>query len=86
MAGIWESVASQLKTRMNVARINSKLGGISTSKRFKIEKSPEIILLRHGKFYRFDLNNFEIKTLVNFAQNWYKNVPAEKVAVPATPL
>jgi hypothetical protein len=55
---------------MNVARVNSARGGILTAKRFKIEKAPEIILLRQGKFYRFDLKNYEVKTFVQFAQNW----------------
>lgn len=86
LTAIWEAVASKLKARLNVARVNRGRGGVLTGKRFKVEKSPEFLLLRQGKFYRYELKNYEINSFVTFAQTWYKNVAAEKVPTPATPL
>lgn len=86
MQAAWETVAAKLKARLNVARVDRGRGGVLTAKRFRVEKSPTVVLVRQGKFYRYDLNNLEIASFVSFAQSWYKNVAAEKVPVPATPL
>lgn len=85
LGAIWEAVGAALKTRMNVARINSHTVGINTGKRFKIEKAPEFILLRQGKYYRYEFKNYAVKSFVAFAHTIYKNVVAEKVQHPASP-
>lgn len=41
---------------------------------------------RHGKMYRYDTGRYDINSLVSFAKEWYKNVRAEKVPVPQSPL
>lgn len=41
---------------------------------------------RHGKMYRYDTGRYDIISLVSFAKEWYKNVRAEKVPVPQSPL
>lgn len=44
LAAIWEGVASELKHRMNVARVNVGSQGVETGKRFNVQKTPEFIL------------------------------------------
>lgn len=41
---------------------------------------------RHGKMYRYETGRHDINSLVSFAKEWYKNVKAEKVPVPQSPL
>lgn len=84
MQAQWETVAAKLKIRMNVARVNRVAKGIQTAKRFKIDSSPEFILIRQGKFYRYNLKKYDIESFVGFATSWFKNVGAEKVKVPAS--
>lgn len=81
----WETVGAKLKTRMNIARVNRGAKGILTSKRFKVERSPEFILLRPGKYYRYNLKQYDVETFVTFATTWYSRLTAEKVATPSTP-
>lgn len=42
--------------------------------------------IRQGKFYRYDIPLFDIKSFVSFAQEFYKNARAEAIPVPASPL
>ncbi|XP_070509255.1 thioredoxin domain-containing protein [Chironomus tepperi] len=80
----WETVAAKLKIRMNVARVNRVTKGILTAKRFRVETSPVFILIRQGKFYRYNLKKYDIESFVGFASSWFKSVGAEKVKVPAS--
>jgi thiol-disulfide isomerase/thioredoxin len=82
---IYETIGAKLKMRMNVARVNRATKGIQTAKRFKIETVPSFILVRQGKFYRYNLKKYDIESLVGFAQTWFKNVGAEKIIVPKSP-
>ncbi|CRK86253.1 CLUMA_CG000176, isoform A [Clunio marinus] len=85
LSAIWETVGAKLKSRMNVARVNRGTIGAITAKRFKITNAPEFILLRPGKFYRYNLRNYEIESFVNFATTWYNRLTPEKVKPLATP-
>lgn len=85
LSATWETVGAKLKTRMNVARVNRATKGILTAKRFKVDQVPEFIFLRMGKFYRYNLNKFDVESFVGFASSWYNRVAAEKVITPATP-
>lgn len=85
LTATWESVGAKLKTRLNVARVNRGTKGILTAKRFKVENVPEFIFLRMGKYYRYNMKQFEIESFVGFATTWYTKLTPEKVAVPATP-
>lgn len=82
---IWEAVGVALKNRVNVARVDRLGSGISTAKRFQVTKSPVFILFRKGKFYRYEVAKYDVKSFVSFAQEWYKNARAEKVPVPTSP-
>ncbi|XP_055371798.1 thioredoxin domain-containing protein [Condylostylus longicornis] len=84
---IWEAVAANLKSRMNVARVNRKESGIATAKRFKIEKAPEFIFIRQGKFYRYKSSEYTPKDLIKFAEQGYaKEVSAETVPAVNDPM
>lgn len=85
LTATWETVGAKLKTRLNVARVNRGAKGALTAKRFKIEKVPEFIFLRMGKYYRYNLKQFEVEGFVGFATSWYNRLTPEKVTVPATP-
>lgn len=85
LTATWETVGAKLKTRMNVARVNRGTKGIDTAKRFKVQQVPEFILLRQGKFYRYNLKKYDVETFVGFATSWYNRVAAEKVIAPSTP-
>jgi len=85
LTATWETVGAKLKTRMNVARVNRATKGILTGKRFKVDQSPEFILIRAGKFYRYNLKKYDVESFVGFATSWFSRVAAEKVAAPATP-
>jgi hypothetical protein len=41
---------------------------------------------RLGKMYRYTIEKFDIKSLTNFATGFYKNVKAESIPMPKTPL
>lgn len=85
LTATWETVGAKLKSRMNVARVNRGAKGVLTAKRFKVEQAPEFILLRPGKYYRFNLKQYDVETFVSFATTWYNKLTAEKVATPSTP-
>ncbi|CAG9797940.1 unnamed protein product [Chironomus riparius] len=80
----WETVGAKLKIRLNVARVNRITKGILTAKRFRVDTSPVFVLIRQGKFYRYNLKKYDIESFVGFASSWFKNVGAEKVKVPAS--
>lgn len=85
LTATWETVGAQLKTRMNVARVNVGTKGIQTGKRFKIDTNlPTFMLLRQGKIYRYNLKKYEIESFVGFATSWYNQISPEKVPVPKT--
>lgn len=85
LTAVWEAVAADLKTRMNVARIDKDGKGIETAGRFQVKKVPDFILLRQGKYYRYEISKYDIKSFVTFAQDWYKNAKSERVPVPLSP-
>lgn len=70
---------------MNVARVNRQTKGTQTARRFKVEQSPEFILLRMGKFYRYNIKKYDVESFVGFATTWYNKVAAEKVSAQASP-
>jgi len=41
---------------------------------------------RLGSMYHYNLKDFDYKSLVSFAEGWFKNVKAEKVPVEPSPL
>ncbi|EAT38061.1 AAEL009995-PA [Aedes aegypti] len=85
LTAVWEAVAGDLKTRMNVARIEKDGKGRATADRFLIKEVPSFIFLRQGKFYRYEIKKYDVKSFVTFAQDWYKNASPEKVPVPQSP-
>lgn len=85
LSATWETVGAKLKTRLNVARVNRATKGVLSAKRFKVEQVPEFILLRQGKYYRYNLKQFEVESFVGFATSWFNRLTAEKVLTPATP-
>ncbi|XP_050087193.1 thioredoxin domain-containing protein [Anopheles aquasalis] len=85
LTAVWEAVAADLKTRMNVARVDMEGKGKETASRLKVRKAPEFIFLRQGKYYRYEITKYDIKSFVTFAQDWYKNAKGERVPVPLSP-
>lgn len=85
LTAVWEAVAADLKTRMNVARMEKGGKGSTTADRFRIDGVPAFIFLRQGKFYRYEIKKFDIKSFVTFAQDWYKNTTPEMVPIPQSP-
>ncbi|XP_013118679.2 uncharacterized protein LOC106095831 [Stomoxys calcitrans] len=78
----WEAVAAHLKHRLNVARVNRLEAGISTAKRFGITESPEFILLRQGKIYRYKPKQYTAQKFIDFATKEYaKQTNPEQVPV-----
>ncbi|XP_075167144.1 protein disulfide-isomerase A4 [Haematobia irritans] len=83
----WEAVAAHLKHRLNVARVNRLEAGISTAKRFGIVESPEFILLRQGKIYRYKPKQYTAQKFIDFATKDYAKqtnpepVPAEEANI-----
>lgn len=107
MQARWEAVGAQLKTRLNVARVDRGGAGAATARRFDVYEVPRFILYVHnlqitfvfsilincvfprfrlGKLYRYEIHKYDVASLVSFAQDWYKNVRAERVPVPKSPL
>lgn len=85
LTAVWEAVAADLKARMNVALIEKDGKGSNTAARFAIVDVPSIIFLRQGKYYRYEVGKMDIKSLVSFAQDWYKNTTPHKVPLPPSP-
>lgn len=85
LSAVWEGLGANLKNRVNVARVNRLSAGIATAKRFGVDKSPEFIFIRQGKFYRYETPKYDIKTFTAFAQDWFRNARADKVPVPSSP-
>lgn len=77
---VWEAVAANLKRQMNVARVNRKESGTLTAKRFAVEKAPEFIYVRQGKYYRYKSSEYTPQALIKFAESGYiKEAAAQKV-------
>lgn len=81
----WEAVGAHLKSRLNTARVNRATVGAKTARRFNVFEVPTFILFKKGKMYRYHNQDYDIKSLVAFAQDWYKNVKPEVVPVPKSP-
>lgn len=81
----WEAVGAQLKSRMNVARVNRATTGAATARRFDVFEVPAFLLFRQGKMYRYQIQKYDVASFVSFAQEWYKNVKPERVPHPKTP-
>lgn len=81
----WEAVGAQLKTRLNVARVNRGGAGAATARRFEVYDVPSFLLFRQGKMYRYQIRKYDVASFVSFAQDWYKNVKGERVPVPKSP-
>ncbi|XP_055679626.1 thioredoxin domain-containing protein [Lutzomyia longipalpis] len=82
---VWEAVGANLKTRLNVARINKGNLGSGTARRFNIQRTPEFIFIRQGKYYKYEIKKYDVKSFVTFASEWYKNATPHSVPVPQTP-
>jgi hypothetical protein len=76
LSSTWEAVAALLKRRMNVAKVNRATKGQLTAKRFKMITPgvPQIIFIRSGKFYRYNLKQFDVSSFVGFATTWYIHI------------
>ncbi|KAF7276996.1 hypothetical protein GWI33_009576, partial [Rhynchophorus ferrugineus] len=81
----WESVGAQLKGRINVARVNRATTGAKTARRFDVFEVPTFILFKRGKMYKYHNQDFDVRSLVAFAQDWHKNVKPEAIPVPKSP-
>ncbi|KAL0129464.1 hypothetical protein PUN28_001624 [Cardiocondyla obscurior] len=79
MMAKWETVGAKLKHRVNVALVNKATTGISTAKRFNVYNTPQFILFRHGKMYRYETTTYDIAFFISFAKEWYKNIRPEEV-------
>jgi len=78
-----QTVAGHLKGRMNVAKVDRSGDGAKTARRFNVKVTPSFILLKPGRIYRYNLNNYDTKTLIKFTESLYKhsstdNIPPEK--------
>jgi len=82
LQAVLESVGSELKNRVNVARVES---GTVTSRRFGIGETPSFLLLRHGKMYKYELDTINIPNLVNFATEFWRNSKGTPVPTPKSP-
>lgn len=81
----WEAVGAQLKSRMNVARVNKGGAGGVTARRFDVFDVPSFILFRQGKMYKYQIHKYDVASFVSFAQDWYKNLKGEKIPLPKAP-
>nr|CAG4640962.1 EOG090X0856 [Eulimnadia texana] len=84
-ASRWEYVGSQLKGRTNLAKVDIQDAGISTGRRFNVEKIPTFLFFRQGKYYHYDISNVDSKSFIEFAKTWYKNASSKTVPVPPSP-
>ncbi|VVD01825.1 thioredoxin domain-containing protein [Leptidea sinapis] len=82
---VWESVGASLRGKVNVARVDSNLAGALTAKRFKVTTLPAFLFFRLGKVYRYDLPNYDVKSFITFAQDWYRNVKGDAVPLLSSP-
>ncbi|CAI9739674.1 Hypothetical predicted protein [Octopus vulgaris] len=75
-----EAVAVRMHHTLNIAKVqmnsNPKL-----VERFKIKKCPSIIYFRHGKLFRYDPEQFDVKSMKVFVESWHRNVKAEIVPI-----
>ncbi|XP_057656515.1 thioredoxin domain-containing protein [Diorhabda carinulata] len=81
----WEAVGAYIKSRINIARVNKGGSGAVTGRRFDVTTVPAFILFRQGKMYRYHLHKYDVESLRDFAQSWYKNVTPEKIPLPKSP-
>ncbi|TGZ46521.1 uncharacterized protein LOC112456874 [Temnothorax curvispinosus] len=79
MMAKWETVGAKLKHRLNVALVNKATTGVSTARRFNVYNTPQFMLFRHGKMYRYDSTTYDIASLIAFAKEWYKDIRPEEV-------
>ena len=86
LGAIFEAVGAKLKfAYTNVARVNIGTKGIQTAKRFRVEKAPTFILIRQGKFYRYNLVKYDIESFYGFATKTYQNFGSETIKAQASP-
>ena len=45
-----------------------------------------ITRFRQGKMYRYTLEKYDPESLMSFMNGFYKNLPAEKIPLPKSPL
>ena len=45
-----------------------------------------VFRFRLGKMYRYNLEKYDPDSLLSFMNGFYKNLPAEKIPLPKTPL
>ncbi|KAL1452882.1 hypothetical protein WDU94_007068, partial [Cyamophila willieti] len=81
----WEAVGAELKTRMNVARINRQTQGRVTSRRFGVQEVPTFILFKLGKMYHYAIPRYDVTSFVAFAREQYRNARSEKIRPAKTP-
>lgn len=85
MQARWEAVGAHIKSRVNIARVNKATTGAATGRRFDIGSVPAFILFKQGKMYRYEIQKYDVQSLVSFAKDWYKNVKGERVPLPKSP-
>ncbi|KAL3280350.1 hypothetical protein HHI36_017839 [Cryptolaemus montrouzieri] len=85
MQARWEAVGAKIKSRTNIARVNRATTGAATARRFDVYHVPTFILFHQGKMYRYLIQKYDIPSLVSFAQDWYRNMKAEKVPPQKSP-
>jgi thioredoxin-like negative regulator of GroEL len=85
LTATWEGVASELKGRLNVARVDKGLDGGATARRFEVSDTPTVLLFRQGKYYKYELDSYTIPDFVNFATNFYRNSKGTPVPPPKSP-
>lgn len=81
----WEAVGAELKSRMNVARINRQTQGRVTARRFGVQEVPTIILFKQGKMYHYNIPRLDIASFVAFAREQYRNARSEKIRPAKSP-
>ncbi|KAK9871296.1 hypothetical protein WA026_011565 [Henosepilachna vigintioctopunctata] len=85
MQARWEAVGAKIKSRTNIARLNRATTGAATARRFDVYHVPAFVLFRQGKMYKYQIQKYDIDSLVSFAQDWYRNVQGERVPPQKTP-
>lgn len=75
-----EGLAVRMHHTLNIAKIqmntNPKL-----IERFKVKTCPTLIFFRHGKMYRYEPEQYSVKSMRGFVESWHRNVKAEIVPV-----
>ncbi|ESN92552.1 hypothetical protein HELRODRAFT_69284, partial [Helobdella robusta] len=82
---LWESLAVRLLQQKMVAVVNTR-DNLHLKERFQISKCPQAIFFRSGKMYEYVLPSFEMNSLLNFVDGWFKNAPSKPVPPLQTPL